>query len=184
MKLHRSALEEDIGSNANRLAIWVTILMWASRFETTIAWKGLPRKVPAGTVMFGMAELASKLALSRKTVHKHLHYLQTRGSISMEVVTQGTLVTICNWKDYQNQQEGGGNTEVTRGIQRGEHGGNNGAALIGEEKKERIKERGDEPDHSDQLIRDREAAEAIEAKKSIARLIPGLFHDFQKELLQ
>jgi hypothetical protein len=74
IKLHRSIALSDIGQNGHCLAILVTILIWASRFPSTVRWKGRAREIPAGSVLVGIRELATHLRFSKDTVYRQLSY--------------------------------------------------------------------------------------------------------------
>lgn len=101
IKFHRRTVAEDIGSSGSILAVWVTLLCWATRFESKIKWKGAQRSIPPGSVFTGIRELAARLNFSKDTVSRALKYLRDRDSIALEIATHGTLVTIRNWADYQ-----------------------------------------------------------------------------------
>jgi hypothetical protein len=134
IKFYRKAIEGDIGSNGYLLAIWTTLLSWATVKETTVLWEGKPRKVPPGSVVCGMQELADQLKFSKTTVYKWVHYLQKRESISLEARTQGSLITICNWEQYQISEEGR-ERKKNAGLTRREHD----ATLIEEVKNKEVK---------------------------------------------
>lgn len=140
LKLYRSAIDEDIGKRANLLAIWVTLLCWATRFETKVIGEKGPRILPPGSVVIGMRQLSDHLGISKTNTYKWIQYLQKRGSILIEAGTHGTVITICNWDEYQGSDDGVGTqrerSENAAGTQRERRG-----TLNGEVKKERIKER-------------------------------------------
>lgn len=102
VKLHRRAINEDIGRNGYALAVWVTLLAWASRFETKIQWKGQQRVIPPGSVVCGISELADHLRFSKTTVYRWIKYLTKTERVRYESEKKGSLITICNWADYQH----------------------------------------------------------------------------------
>jgi DNA-binding transcriptional MocR family regulator len=101
IKFYRSVVDEDIGWSGVQLAVWTTLLCWATRFETKIRWKGQQRLIPPGTVVTGVRELAKRLGFSKDSVARAFHALSSRDSIRVETSTRGTLITICNWSEYQ-----------------------------------------------------------------------------------
>ncbi len=103
IKLHRSAVTEDIGRSGIHIAVWVTLLCWATRFESKIRWQGKQRTLPPGSVVTGIRDLASHLGFSKDSVSRAIHALAARESISVETATRGTLVIICNWAQYQER---------------------------------------------------------------------------------
>lgn len=105
IKFYRRAVTEDIGWSGVQLAVWVTLLCWASRFESKIRWTGGQRTIPPGTIVTAIRDLASRLGFSKDAVARALRALSERGSIRIESATRGTLITICNWAEYQQSGE-------------------------------------------------------------------------------
>lgn len=139
IKFYREAVENDIGDNVHLLGIWIVLLCWASRFESKIIGPDGPIILPPGTALIGFSELAMKLHVSKKTIHKWIHYLEKRDSISLQGVTRGTIVTICNWTRYQENTEDGVTTSK-RQVNAEETTSKRQVTLIGEVEKRRIKE--------------------------------------------
>jgi DNA-binding transcriptional MocR family regulator len=100
IKLYRACVNGDIGWSGVQLAVWVTLLAWATRFETSIRWQGRRRVIPPGTVVTAIRDLADHLCFSKDAVARALAALNERDSIRVESATRGTLVTICNWSEY------------------------------------------------------------------------------------
>lgn len=104
--VHRSMTsgESDIGTNGHRLAILVTLISWANwkDGERTVQCNGKPRKLQRGQVLIGVRELADHLGFSKDTVFRQLKYLCERDTIRKEAATEGTLVTILNYDQYQS----------------------------------------------------------------------------------
>jgi len=140
IKIYRKMLFGDIARNANLLAIWVTLLGWATRFETTLLWKGEQRILPEGSVVLGLAELAAQLSISKKTTLKWIRYLVKSGRISYEVSPLGSVITICKWKEYQNKDDIGVTLTSLLPSREGHREVSERVTLNGEEKKERIEE--------------------------------------------
>lgn len=102
IKFYRSAVNEDIGWNGVQLAVWVTLLCWATRYDTKIGWTGGQRTVPAGSVVTAIRDLSVRLGFSKDAIARALRSLAGRDSIRIESATRGTLITICNWAEYQD----------------------------------------------------------------------------------
>jgi hypothetical protein len=106
IKFHRRAVNEDIGWSGVQLAVWVTLLCWATRFETKIGWTGGQRTIPPGSVVTATRELSARLGFSKDAIARALRSLAGRDSIRVESAPRGTLITICNWAEYQDADEG------------------------------------------------------------------------------
>jgi hypothetical protein len=108
VKLHRKVLESDISTNGHCLAIWTWLLMAASWKEGRIAFNGEQRNLPPGTVIFGVRELAEQLGFSKSTVGRWIQYLAKTQRIRAESGPRGSIATICNWNEYQSDEDDDG----------------------------------------------------------------------------
>ncbi len=117
IRIDRRAVEEDIGNRAELLAIWITLLVWANRFESKIIWNDTQRTLPPGTIVTGMQEIASKLSIPKTNVYRWVRYLEKRNSLRTESGTRGTIITICNYSQYQLSHESSG-TQPERNLER------------------------------------------------------------------
>jgi hypothetical protein len=139
IKLWRRAWDGDLGDNIFLWALWNWLLHAATYKPSSIVWEGKRRDLPAGTVVFGISELAVKWECSKSTITKWLRYLESSERIAIETCPRGTLVSILNWDVYQGQHneertpsEHNANTERTQRER--------SANLSEESKKERSKE--------------------------------------------
>lgn len=138
IKFYRACVHGDIGKRGTLLAVWVTLLSYANRFETKMPRAGKQVVLPPGTAVVGIRELAEKLDFSRSTISRALGYLESTGRIQAERGPRGIIVTICNWSAYQDGQEADepilGQSRATDGPLEG-----HSRALIGEEENKRRK---------------------------------------------
>lgn len=104
-RVDRRLINEDIGKNVHTLAVFITLLGWACRFETKIRYGGQQKILPIGSVALGIRELANHLGTNKDAVYRALKYLQKRDTISVSSDTHGTIVTICNFRKYQEVEE-------------------------------------------------------------------------------
>lgn len=114
VRLDRRAINEDIGCHGERLAIWVLLLAWANWKDSKIEWEGSPKVVPRGSLVTGVAELAAYLKFPKTNVFRQLKYLEKRDSIRIESGTRGSIITICNYENYQSPENTSG-TQAERG---------------------------------------------------------------------
>ncbi len=105
IKLHRSLAEKEIVDNPFLFSLWVYLLLVANYKESKIIWKGEQRTLEPGQALITLRELADKWECSPTTIWKWLHYLEKSERIVNESRTHGTIVTICNWKEYQLLEE-------------------------------------------------------------------------------
>lgn len=100
-RVDRRMASEDIGQNPICLALWTWLLATASIKESKVRWKGQMKVIPSGTSWFSITALSEQWDISKTTIYRHLQYLAESERIRYESGTRGCLVTICNWKKYQ-----------------------------------------------------------------------------------
>jgi hypothetical protein len=105
VKFYRRAAESDLHQNVYLWGIWTTFLSWATRHEQKGIFNGKQRELPAGSVLFGVTELADEWGCSKNTISKWTRYLVSSGRIALETSTHGCIATICNWEQYQGGDE-------------------------------------------------------------------------------
>jgi hypothetical protein len=106
IRIERKLLSGDIAQNGLCLSLWVWLLCSASVFESKIRWKNEARTLKPGDVWFSLADLADQWGVSKSTLHKHLRYLEASERLKYESGTQGCIVTILNWRKYQEDWKG------------------------------------------------------------------------------
>lgn len=108
VKLYRSAAFEDIGRSAVGLGLWSWLLCAANRFESKIRWNGAQRVLRPGELLVDQRRLAADLDLARTTLQRHLKYLSDTGRIQAESGPHGTIITILNYSEYQDEESASG----------------------------------------------------------------------------
>lgn len=111
VKIHRSAIEGDIGNNLVCLGIFTKLIGRANLEPTTIRWNGKPRVCDRGSVVISIHGFAEEGEINVKTLRKHLKYLSERiGSdssptIIVESSREGTIITIPNYDKYHRFED-------------------------------------------------------------------------------
>lgn len=136
VKIYRAAILGDINSNYTRGGLFCALIAMANIQESTVSWRGKPRKLEKGEIVTSLTELAQLGETDRKTVDKHLNYLRLRGTITFEKSQQGALIKILNFEFYQGLDASGGK----RGRNAMDNGMDNGVAHIEEVKNIRMEE--------------------------------------------
>lgn len=101
VKIYRKAILGDIGSNFTRGGLFATLIGIANIQDSTVSWRGKPRKLERGEIATSIAELSELGETDRRTVDRHLNYLVLRGTITIEKSKSGTIVKILNYERYQ-----------------------------------------------------------------------------------
>lgn len=144
-KLHRKILESQVFAHQTALKIWIWCLAKASykdrfiplkigRGETTV-------KLLAGQFVFGRFKAEEELGIDGSTIYKWIQKFASEGfdMITVESNNQYSIITICNWKEYQvngEEKEQPSNNQVTTKEQPSNT--NKNIYTVSEEEKEKI----------------------------------------------
>lgn len=104
--LWRSLLNHWVGQNHRTLSVWVYLLLAVNWKESVDV---LPRqrvKVKRGQHATSSQTIATKLGLDRKTVERILKDMAEDGMIVLQTSHQGTIVTLCNYDEWQAYLDG------------------------------------------------------------------------------
>lgn len=113
IKLHRQILESQVFANQTALKIWVWCLLKASRKERFVPLKigkgSITVKILPGQFIFGRFKAEEELNIDGSTVYRWIQKFKSDefGMINIEVSNQYSIVTICNWANYQTHSTEG-----------------------------------------------------------------------------
>lgn len=109
LKLWRRSLDSEIFHNPELWRLWTWCLMRTSykqRFLPFHTGKNkISVKVGAGQFIFGRNKAAEFLGDSPSTIWKRMKKLESLENIKIESNRQYSIVTICNWEEYQEPDE-------------------------------------------------------------------------------
>lgn len=113
VRIEKRMIHEDIGQNPICAALWVWLLTAAvpnNIEQTKIRWRGGCKILKSGDVLFSLTKLSEQWEVSKSVIHRHLKYLQSTERLKYESSPDGCVVTICNWKKYQEdfKEDAGG----------------------------------------------------------------------------
>lgn len=147
LKLWYKIEDNPLFTNANVLAVFVKILVSATRTDTVLV-DGT--QLTRGQAVISQRTFAKGLEISHKAVRTALKRLENLGVIKVaQVRAHGpSIVTICNYCSYQDKYVSPGTDEGTVGAQEGHSKGTVGALLEDSKKEEGKKVRTKEPPKS------------------------------------
>ena len=114
-KVHRKILDSQVFAHQTALKVWIWCLAkvtFKDRFVSLKIGKGETTvKLQPGQFIFGRFKAEEELNIDGSTIYK---WIQKFASSDFEMITiqsnnQYSIITICNWEQYQNGDE----TEVT-----------------------------------------------------------------------
>jgi hypothetical protein len=109
VKLHRKLLDSCVVSDDWLCRLWVVLLLRANWKPSWFA----KRRIEPGQLAFSKVELAKELKVHRNTLSRALAELEKLGQLKSEnVCNRFTIVTICKWHTYQNDECDDGATDA------------------------------------------------------------------------
>lgn len=117
IKLHRILLDNQISKKPQYVWLWITLLLLANHKQNKFIWNGETIIVGEGQFMTGRKQLSDKTGISESTVERILKYLENEHQIEQQKTTKFRLITIVNWKRYQQEDSRTNNKRTTDGQQ-------------------------------------------------------------------
>lgn len=124
IKIHRQLLDWEWYSDTNMVRLFLHLLLKANSSDRR--WQG--REVPRGSLVTSRATLEAETGLSQKIIRTCLARLIATGEIEVEATHRFSLVTICNFDNYQESEQG---ERPTGGQVNGQQTANQTAKLKG-----------------------------------------------------
>lgn len=130
IKLHRSLLEWEWFTDSNTLHVFIYLLLKANIKE--VKYKGF--MVPVGSLIVSVREVGEVLGLSYKVVRTAFERLTKGEQISTQATNKFTIVTICNYENYQLCENPIGRTKGAQNVNKRRTKGAQRAHIEEEEK--------------------------------------------------
>lgn len=124
IKIHRRLLDWEWYNDTNMVRLFLHLLLKANTNDRR--WQG--REVPRGSLVTSRATLEDETGLSQKNIRTCLARLISTGEIEVEATHRFSLVTICNFDNYQESEQG---ERPTGGQVNGQQTANQTAKLKG-----------------------------------------------------
>jgi hypothetical protein len=105
--LHRKIIHSPVFDNPELLRVWLYLLARAS-YKRRSTWMSTAKgktliELDAGQLIVGRTSTAEKLDLKPSTFRNHMRRLQTMGMVAVAAKATHTVVTITNWRQYQDR---------------------------------------------------------------------------------
>ncbi|MCF8218765.1 MAG: hypothetical protein K9J21_07260 [Bacteroidales bacterium] len=129
IKLYRQFLQWEWYDDINTKVLFIHLLLKANYKENS--WHGI--KIKRGQLITGLHSLSFETKLSIKQIRNSLQKLQKTGEIDKQSGNQFSIITICNYDQYNNIDEKEGKQTDKQRASKGQAKGN---TLRKEERKE------------------------------------------------
>ena len=117
IKLHRKIRENPISQKPEYAWLWVMLLIMANHKQQKIAWNGDVIVIKEGQFLTGRKQLAKETGIKETTVERILKYLENGHQIEQQKTNKFRIITILNWKSYQDTDSKVDNKRTTDGQQ-------------------------------------------------------------------
>lgn len=101
IKLHRKLLENPIMQRPNYLALWIHLLLMTNHKENKFIWNGKVMIIREGQLITGRKELSIKTGIPEGSIDRLLNFFENEHQIEQQKTTKFRLITVLNWKKYQ-----------------------------------------------------------------------------------
>jgi hypothetical protein len=113
IKIHRKILKKGFWKKSNYVHLWLCLLLKVNHEPKEFMWNGKTIIIKEGQLLTGRKQLSQETGISETTVERILDFLEKECQIGQQKTTKYRLITIINWKEYQNTD----NKRTTSGQQ-------------------------------------------------------------------
>ena len=119
VSLHRKMIEWEWYTDQNTKSLFIHCLLKANR--NPVKWRGV--NIQRGQFFTSLGNLSFDLGLSMKQIRISLKKLKNTGEVAYEGASRGTMITVCNYDNYQHDIKTRGQAVgQTKGKQRASKG--------------------------------------------------------------
>lgn len=100
VKLHRKFISWEWFTTPDMVHLFVYLLLMANREDNS--WQGF--QVKRGQLITGRKKLSEQTGISERRIRTCLQRLQNTGELTSKTTSKYSIITICNYDDYQSKQ--------------------------------------------------------------------------------
>jgi hypothetical protein len=116
IKLHRKLKNWEWYKDSESVHLFVHLVMEANHKEGR--WQGVV--VERGQLITGRNSLSRKTGISVKAIRTRLKRMEDGGEISIKTASKFSIITICNYEDYQMEDSESGQQRASKGPAKGQ----------------------------------------------------------------
>ena len=104
IKLHRKLLYSECFKKPEHLKLWIYCLLRANYADSDIFHGGKMVKVLRGSFITGRHKMSEDTGISERKIRTFLDSKKATKDLTIESTKQYSVVTVCNYRDYQDQE--------------------------------------------------------------------------------
>lgn len=135
IKLFRKFLDWEWYDDINCKVVFIHLLIKANYKDKQ--WRG--KTIMRGQLFTSIDNLSSELHLTTKQIRIAISKLETTGEIIKNGASDGTYITVCNYDNYQQSEQAGGQAEGEPRANEGQAEGERGATTKKDKKEKKEK---------------------------------------------
>ena len=117
IKLHRKVLDNPIATRAEYAWLWMTLLLMANHRNQKVMWNNDVVVIKEGQFITGRKKLSQQTGIKETTIERILKYLENGHQIEQQKTNKYRVITIINWRSYQDENIRTDNKRTTDGQQ-------------------------------------------------------------------
>lgn len=124
VKVHRKMLDHWVSQEPELFAFWMRLLIEANHSDKKRMFNGALVEIKRGQTLFGLDAFEAKSGISKKRLRRYLDMLETEGMIGRQKTNKYSLISICNYEQYQlegRQEAGKGQSDGKPRASQGQH---------------------------------------------------------------
>jgi hypothetical protein len=113
VKIHRKLLSPEWSQRLDAVGkgLFIELLLMANYRDTQIVVGTTVTTLKRGEILTSVGELSGKLNLSYKVTRNRLKVLENLQTIAIKRASRGSIITICNFNRYQDEDDASGQGE-------------------------------------------------------------------------
>ena len=113
VKLFRKITEWEWYQDSQMVHLFIHLVVMANHQDKK--WKGV--EVKRGQLLTGRKALSESTGISEKAVRNRLNRLEEGGEIIKKTASKFSIITICKYEDYQQEENQKGQQRASKGPQ-------------------------------------------------------------------
>ena len=115
IKLHRSTLKWEWYNDINTTRLFLHLLLKAN-YEPK-EWRGVI--IEPGQLVTSLSKISAETGLSMRQARRSLKGIQTTRNVTIKTTNKYSIITICNWKSFQDDDTQSDTQTVTQTTRKG-----------------------------------------------------------------
>lgn len=114
VKLYRKFRDVGYFDKSQYVHLWILLLLLANHQGNKFVWNGKTIIINEGQLLTGRKKLSEETGINESTIEKILNFFEIEHQIKQQKTTKFRIITIINWKEYQQKEQQNNNRITTK----------------------------------------------------------------------